>query len=82
MRLTCPECLKVVEQNYRGPCLACLRAKIELLSAIAEAAWLVRTEDRDCNPCPDYGLRATYRQQLNTLLDDWNAAKAAKGESG
>lgn len=47
------------------------QAEIERLRAIAEAAWLVRTEERDYTEAPDLTLRAEYRHRLHKLLDDW-----------
>ena len=49
--------------------------------AIIDAAWLVRTEERDYTPAPDLALRAQCRDRLHLLLDEWHkAAEAAKGK--
>lgn len=58
-----------------------LRKEIERLRAIVTAAWAVRREQRDYNPCPDLLLRATAREYLHKLLDEWQAAEAAKEKS-
>lgn len=61
-------------------CPKCLWSEIVRLHAIVEAAWLVRTEEKDKTPCPDYSLRATYRVRLNKLIDAWKAAQAKGGK--
>ncbi len=62
--------------------------ELVVLKTIADAAQLVRSEEREVNPCPDLGLRAKYRrrlnrlldQRLNRLLDQRQAAKVAGGK--
>jgi len=41
------------------------------LEAITDAAWELRREAKDYNPCPDLGLRVTWRERLYGLLDEW-----------
>ncbi len=48
------------------------------LRTIVNAAWEVRREERDYNPCPDLALRATARKRLHELIDEWKA-QSAKG---
>lgn len=48
-----------------------LTAERDRLQAIVDAAWEVRREDRDYNPCPDYGYKGVLREKLNGLLDAW-----------
>jgi len=54
--------------------------EIERLKAIVDAAWEVRREEHDYNPCPDLLLRANARKRLYELLDRWKAAEAGGKE--
>ncbi len=45
--------------------------ELQKLRKIADAAWKVRREEKDYNPCPDLGLRVDSRKRLNKLLDEW-----------
>ena len=56
------------------------KADVEQLRAIVDAAWKLRREERDYNPCPDLLLRANARERLYELLDQWKAAEAAGEE--
>jgi len=55
-----------------------LADEVERLQVIIDAAWEVRREERDYNPCPDLLLRANARKRLHELLDRWKAAEAAR----
>lgn len=50
-------------------------AAIRELLAIADAAWDVRTEMGDYNPCPDLAMRARRRDHLHKLLDEWKGGE-------
>ena len=70
----CERC-KGETRPYSGygeqPCRRCLQADITRLRDIADAAWEVRREQSDYNPCPDLMLRMDLRDRLNKLLDAW-----------
>lgn len=58
--------------NYASPLGAYDKQMGEMkqLRKIVDAAWAVRREESDHNPCPDLGLRASARRHLYKLLDE------------
>ena len=70
-----PGCWGHAHEDNWWPC----QRKAAEEHAIVEAAWKLRTEAKDYNPCPDLGLRAMFRDDLHRLLDQWKAANAAGG---
>jgi hypothetical protein len=55
-----------------------MNKEIDLLRAIAKAAWNVRREQPEYNPCPDPISRKNAQDHLWQLLDTW---KGVKGEA-
>lgn len=60
--------------------VAVQQAEIERLRKIVDAAWLMRTEEKDYTVSPDLVLRAQWRERLYKLLDGCkeNGTRAAE----